>query len=252
MATRRSTSKLWRMWGSKKLWVQSNRGEKRCWVYEGGAKSFFERVFRGDDCVRNWLTGVQGDLGQPDSRPTFPQPAPALLGRDEDIYQMCSALLGVERTSGDFDTELARRCVAAGRNVLRLPTGWTMCQSMRWLVCAAQGRLPGQEMPGMMQFATVPAQLTQAEWTAPTSHPCNDGRPCDTRYTTGDVFHAATCMLQRICRNGDAVFRLARGEPYRCLIDKERYDDLVRDLLRNSLNYDTHVDDYYSVARRRQ
>ena len=112
------------------------------------------------------------------------------------------------------------------------------------------GDFPGQEQPEL-RFATVPQRLTVAEWAKPTSYPCNDGRPCDGRYAEADLFYAEACVLMRICANGDEVFRLARGRPWRCALSGEGYRDLVRDLRRTTLNIDTHVDDYYSRRRRR-
>ena len=62
----------------------------------------------------------------------------------------------------------------------------------------------------------------------------------------GDVFFSEACMLLRICRNGEAIFRLDSGQPFRCEIDEVGYRDLARDLLRTALNIDTRVSDYYS------
>lgn len=251
----RFDSKLHRMWGTKKTWQRSSRGEKRCWHYQpGGAHGFFERVRKGDQCNRNWFEGAQGELGQPDARPDFSQTAPALLGFDEDLYNMCSRLVGLGKGSGEFNSELAHRCVSANQNILRLLSsragfGWSMCQNLEWLMCALQGKLPGQAS-GEMRFATPPKLLTNALWAAPKTYPCDDGRSCDNRYTVGDVFYSEACILLRVCRNGNDVFRLEYGQSFVCDFDEVQYSDLVRDLLRTALNIDTRVEDYYVLGTR--
>ena len=250
----RPESKMWRMWGVKKTWVRSNHGEKRCWhYYKGGVDAFFdvERVLAGEGCGLNWLEGVEGDMGEPEARPHFARPAPALLGFDEALYDYCSSLLHLQKGKGDFNTELAQRCVKANQNVLRLLSrrpgaGWTMCSNMRWLMCAALGKLPGQEQPAQMHFATPPRELTLAEWTAPTTYPCDDGQSCSHRYTVGDVFYSEACTLLRICRNGADVFKLEKGVRFRCDLDRDGYADYVRDLLRTTVNIDTQVEGYYA------
>ena len=256
----KTNSKLWRMFGSKKPWMRSSRGEKRCWHYRGGSDAFFQRVLNGDGCATtNWLEGVEGTLGEPyvgglAKSPDFASPAPALLGFDKDVHSFCSGLLKltVSSTPGDPNSELARRCVDASQNVMRLMKGWSMCSQMEWLVCAARGKLPGQETPARMHFATAPYSLTIQEWDAPKSYPCDDKKDCGMRYTANDIFYAEACILLRICRNGAELFNgLARGQPWMCELHEEGYHDFVRDLLRNGHNIDTRVEDYYSPERRR-
>ena len=103
----------------------------------------------------------------------------------------------------------------------------------------------GQGGDAAMHFATAPKRLTLQEWNAPKSYPCDDGKPCDPRYTVSDVFYSEACVLLRICRNGNEVFKIERGQPFHCDVDVDGYRDFVRDLLRTSLNIDTRVEDYY-------
>ena len=77
------------------------------------------------------------------------------------------------------------------------------------------------------------------------------GKSCANRYSVGDVFYSEACLLRRICRNGDMLFKLERGAPFACDVDEEQYRDVVKDLLRTALNIDTRVEDYYSRRQRR-
>lgn len=250
----RTDSKLHRMWGTKKAWQQSVRGEKRCWVYQsGGARGFFDRILKGSNCNLNWFEGAKGELGAPEARPGFSQAASPLLGFDEDLYDYCSKLIGQGKGSGDFNNELAHRCVEANQNILRILSsrpgfGWSMCQNFEWLMCAAKGLLPGQG-ERTMRFATAPKSLAMGEWQTPRTYPCTDGKSCDNRYSVGDVFFSEACILRRICHNGEEIFRLDKGKSFTCDLNEEGYRDLVRDLLRTALNIDTGVTDYYTRVR---
>ena len=101
-----------------------------------------------------------------------------------------------------------------------------------------------------MRFASAPKALTLAEWNAPKTYPCDDGHSCAGRYTVGDVFFSEVCLLHRICHNGDELFRLERGQPFKCEFSEDGYRDAVRDLLRTTVNIDTRVDDYYKGRAR--
>ena len=51
----------------------------------------------------------------------------------QTILGYCSQLVGLGFDGGDLNTELAERCVAANKNVLRLISGgrpWDMCQNI--------------------------------------------------------------------------------------------------------------------------
>ena len=105
--------KMWAMWAADG-WNLRAAGQPAC--FETGWRHLeFAKAVRGDGCSRNWLEGVA-------PRPRFKRPsAPALLGFDETIYAYCSAAIG--RREGPFYQDnqgLARRCVDASENVLRL------------------------------------------------------------------------------------------------------------------------------------
>ena len=144
------TSKFWTLWGSK-AWEKLPNGEKGCWTAQGGADFFFDDVLGGDQCDANWYEGAKGNLGRPEMRPPFTAEAPALLGFDESIYAFCSTLVGqppnfIKADGGlDFNAELAQRCVDANINILRIISStrkpWTMCQNLRWVLCALTGKV---------------------------------------------------------------------------------------------------------------
>ena len=53
--------------------------------------------------------------------------------------------------------EVAEACIRANKNIIRI-NHWTMCRNLEWLVCAAQGSLPGQGGRDI-QFHTAPKDL---------------------------------------------------------------------------------------------
>ena len=86
-----------------------------------------------------------GQLGQPWHRQQYPFPAPALLGFDESIEDFCNDEL---RQMGKWiGRGHAQDCVEAGVNILALygdRVPYNICRNLEWVVCAAQGALPGQ------------------------------------------------------------------------------------------------------------
>jgi hypothetical protein len=234
-------SKFWRMWGTREAWRQSSAGDLPCWQAEGGA-DFFAAVARGDGCDRNWFEGAKGDLGLPDSRPTFApdQPAGAVLGFDEDLYRYCSAAVNKQqwydsRGTSEFNDELAHRCVNANVNILRLLStrpgaGWSMCQNLRWQMCAVHGRLPGQKGDAALRFARAPSLLELGEWEHPSSYPCDTAGVCDGAYAVGDVCFAEACILQRVCVNQREVWGAPEARGVVCELEGDAVAELANDL----------------------
>lgn len=136
--------------------------------------------------------------------------------------------------SGFSQENLARRCVHSGNNILRLLGGkwqWNLCQNLHWQMCAAQGRLPGQD-GAKLHFATAPRGLTMAEWEHPTSWPCEGAKPCpDGKYAVGDVFFAEVAVFRTVCRNADELFRVGVGELMTCDVDVTAYHRLAARLM---------------------
>ena len=75
------------------------------------------------------------------SWPHFTGPAPALLGFDDSIDWFCRF------GGGDH----AEACVQSNFNILSLyePAVYNTCANYEWQVCAARGRLPGQNGAGI-------------------------------------------------------------------------------------------------------
>ena len=230
-----SESKFWKMWGNE-AWQKTHPRQRKCWGKSTEMDDFFSDVLAGKQCDINWFEGAdKGALGLQASRPTFTSPAPALFGFDQTIFEYCSEKLGMQRYfdgHGDFNEELAHRCVAANQNILRrlsprMP--WNMCQNLRWTVCAVNGLLPGQDQHNI-HFATPLSELSVETWEHPDSWPCEDGECPEDKFAVGDVFYAEVCMLNRMCENGDDVFSLAMGDEVTCRFSPQRFQELALSL----------------------
>lgn len=124
--------KFHRMWGGES-WKLTEPGQGGCWGAD--ARGYFASVLNADRCDANWLEGASGELGRHATRPHFPAgDAPALLGLDSTISAYCDEQLGGRGYdgSGDWNSRLAHKCVAASMNILRLLAAgapWNMCQA---------------------------------------------------------------------------------------------------------------------------
>lgn len=226
-------SKFLRMWGS--AWDFTKPGQRGCFDRFGGQR-WFDGIFEGTWCDRNWL---QGTAGQPraNDRPHFTAPAPALLGFDETILGYCSQLVGLWFDGGDLNTELADRCVRANKNVLRLMSGsspWDMCQNIEWQLCAIRGKLPGQDA-AKISFASAPRDLELKWWTDVNTHPTYAPKPDG--YALGDVFFAELCVTFTICKNRGDLFRLDVGETFVCDMDPAGWNLLTSRFLQHRSGY---------------
>jgi hypothetical protein len=156
-------------------------------------------------------------------------------GFDDTIFEFCSGQLGMQRYfdgKGNFNAELAHRCISANQNILRLlssRTPWNMCQNLRWTLCAINGLLPGQDQR-KLHFATAPRDLKIETWQHPDSWPCDNGVCPDDKFAVGDVFFAEVCMLHRVCDNGAEVFSLGVGDPMTCVFSPNRFQKLAGEL----------------------
>ena len=133
-------------------------------------------------------------------------------------------LNGQTVTVGDFNAAKERYFVE--NNILRLMGGawkWNMCQNFAWQLCAATGRLPGQD-GAKLHFATAPKAMRIEEWRRPTSWPCDNGEPCPPgKYAVGDVYFAELAVYRYICSNADELFKVGDGELTRCVVDERAY-----------------------------
>lgn len=123
------------------------------------AHQFFAEVGRGDHCANtNWYEGSANELGWQDHIHRYNNPAPALLGFDENIDEFCQVGWGWVDYGG---AQHAQHCVDRGYNILALygqHLPYNICRNLEWQVCAAQGKLPGQGNKDIV-FAIPPRDL---------------------------------------------------------------------------------------------
>ena len=132
------THKFHQLWG-KFAWINRNPGDETCWSYDS---DFFDNALRPEQCNVNWLEGAFG--GEHD-RPPFTADAAPVLGFDGTIWEYCSEVHPQGGWGGgDWNRELARRCVEANLNILRIMfscpdcigsrAGWNMCRNLQWVM----------------------------------------------------------------------------------------------------------------------
>lgn len=242
-------------------------GEDACWGTDG--ESFFHRAYEAppEICERNWFEGTPGSLGRKGHMPTDNEstwhfqtgvPALPLLGFDKNKDQYCASKIGHhgENTPGGMH---ANWCVMANANIMGLGLGgrdamipminghkhiqdpfeYNMCRHFEWLMCAARGRLPGQEGATGLRLVTMPHVPTFVEGGSIPLGSCHEswcprgsGRK---GHSTSDVFYLESCILGTICRNYWRLFTpgvLKPGDDFHCdLSDKLRYDELKQIIL---------------------
>lgn len=206
-------------------------------------QAYFSSAVNGSYCQTNWYEGHAGALGQPGHLPDFgARPAPALLGYDDGIFEMCTARVqGPSRASAcrrDRPGHVARCCMAAGLNILnmvghRVP--YNLCRNLEWQLCALSGRLPSQP-DGTIRFANAPRQL-DVEPLARQEKPCAQspspsmGAKRRNGFSLPDIFHLEVCILNQVCTNGEGLFKLNAGEPFKCEFSHARFEALAEVLL---------------------
>ena len=256
-------SRLVELWSELGFGVREP-SEDACWGNDG--EGFFRRAAAASSltCDRNWFGGTPGEVGRstpisigqnwPGDGPSnnqsyhyFTKPAPALLGFDEPKDRYCAYMAGKPGRPSP-DGQHANFCVDANVNMMSLglagrdaaimrdrndhiedPYGYNMCRHFEWLMCAANGRLPGQNGAGF-RFVTAP-KLAVIEQGG--DHPldsCHESWcPRGTGkngHSTSDVFYLETCILSQICRNYWHLFVLAPFEDFVCdLSEPARYDN---------------------------
>lgn len=239
-----------RMWAAE-AWTKMERDRPACWAVNRAVSAngqrqtqdsaaFFADTLAGTHCSStNWYEGNQGALGREGHSPTFRHPeAAGLLGFDETIDDFCASALGGwdhARNHGH-----AQRCVEANLNILslyghRLP--YNMCRNLEWMVCASQGRLPGQGR-AILKFSRAPSTLQPGGssgkplgkccgWTPEGMHP----RGGAFGYATDDIFYLEVCLFAQICENGEDLFSMKVGDPFECIFSATRFSELQELLL---------------------
>ena len=213
----------------RKMWNQdererNHRGGKGCWDFRRDAhdrpqpaRQFFDDIAAGRHCDSDWY--AWSDMNHGDFR--TPR-APALLGFDDDIHRQC----GCERC-----------CDGAGYNMLNLFGGdvqYNTCRNFEWQVCAALGKLPGQNSRDIV-FARAPKTLQFGEDTWPTFGHCsgytNTWCDWDHGFANADIFYLEVCLFSQVCSNADELFRVDTGSWFRCNFDRSGFDALREMLL---------------------
>ena len=164
-------------------WVLRRPGmEAACWGRGAAAgRAFFERMWRGDGCARDWMTKrVNRRVG---FNPSWGG-ARALLGRDSAVRWVC-ANPHWKNPGGSF----VDACIVHNLQVLQIGEfEWNVCKNMEWQLCAAHHRLPGQLEAGIA-FATLPASLNLAH---------GMGRSAGS-YVTDEIFFIEVCFRGSQC-----------------------------------------------------
>ena len=233
--------KFHKLWGKVAWDNRDTPGEEACWEYDS---NFFENALKPEQCDVNWLEGAFG--GEHD-RPPFASDAHPLLGFDGKIWDYCSEVAHSGGWGGgDWNQELARRCVTANLNILRIMfscadcfgarQGWNMCRNFQWVVCAVQGRLPGQGSATSLRFAKAPRELDTREMENPSliTTPGDSwwNEPHWMHYAVSDIFFGEVCVLSAICKNSWELFSVGRGEDFQCEFNEAGYHELVTALRR--------------------
>lgn len=196
------------------------------------ADDFWAGVLDGRHCDMNWLEGLSyadahGAWGAQSMRPPFSADAPALLGFDGEIDNVCSFAGSGERQA---------HCVERNFNVLglfgpRVP--YNLCRNLEWQVCGARGRLPGQ-MSATLVFAEAPGWLYVDDnlGAGAEGHPldgCTGFSPYTCQppdYATDTIFYLEVCNLAIMCENGDELFGLSVGAPWQCRFSQQGLERL--------------------------
>lgn len=191
---------------------------------EDATTRFFEDLEDGKGCDRNWFSKALGE----NNAPTFPQSAPALLGFDESIASFCLGRYGDEHPPGGWERNHPAWCVSASINILALFDGsYNLCQNLKWQVCAAQGKLPGQQRGRTIKFARAPGNMPISEGPHPFGK-CSGFKPkgCDYGYGTDDIYFLEVCLFSFLCENGDDLFDLKVAAGFQCYLLPERLNEL--------------------------
>ena len=249
-----------RLWQEQGFRVRE-RKDATCW----GKKPFdlqhwFHQALAGHDCDRDWYEGIAGmpkggpnyqganntdplPVGQAAQNGMTPrfrgdQPAPALLGFDEDIDLYCAHNIGRHRQQVP-PNQRAEWCVRANANGFFLQQyalrHFSTCQLFEWTMCAARGMLPGQQGEDVIRMAT---SLKTTYVTESGAHPIGSCRAyaprqgCThgTAYASSDLFYAQVCMLSALCKNFFLMYVLPEGGDFRCQLSDDGFEMRVEEL----------------------
>jgi len=154
-------------------------------------------------------------------------------GRDCDWHQVFEHW----RTIGQFDgrewhCQPVDYCTRTNQNILNLVGDYTpfnMCRSLEWQVCAALGKLPGQNDDRKIRFVPAPKELDATMQSARPVGKCGGWHPDIPRagagafaYTNDDIYFLQVCIYAEVCENADEMFKISAGDTFRCIFSAER------------------------------
>ena len=242
---RDASGRLPRLWGEDGFVIRERR-DPPCWGNNAEGNRYFRAAFAGTHCDRNWYKGAPGLVGYLEQGPMSGSvdpsfhhgtQAPALIGFEEDIDMYCAHNVGKHRQAVPPD-QRADWCIRAGVNNLFPQYNlqeFTMCKQFEWTMCAARGKLPGQNGTNAIRLATAPKRVAMDEWGAHPIGSCRSYAPVAgcTRgksYASSDIFYAQVCLLSAICKNFYGLYTLSEGEDFHCELSdrdaRERFDEL--------------------------
>ena len=103
-----------------------------------------------------------------------------------------------------------------------------------WQMCAAQGKLPGQNSHGI-HFAVPPQTLSMApsEGVFGTCSGFSDA-PCQmpwVGFANDDIYYLEVCLFSQVCSNREKLFELTPMDSFVCGLDSEGFRELQELLL---------------------
>ena len=261
-------TRMWSMTGWK-LVVPGHATDGPCWG-SGDGRSFFERVITGGGCQRNWYsshpanhvptfkTDAPSVLGFDDDIKDYcvalnrqqqqqqqqqrqqqhqqDQPRYGYIPpiRSRRLLASASPPSNASNTSFESRRRLgsgAQECAKASRNILELDDGeYNSCANLEWQVCAAMGRVRGQQSPSIV-FANAPGEvdlrgdkdgrLALGACTGNAPYGCGK-----VGYANDDIFFLEACIYSKVCANREEFFRLEAGKLFTCQVSAEGIREL--------------------------
>lgn len=127
-----------------------------------------------------------------------------------------------------------------------IPYDKCRCRNLEWQVCAAKGRLPGQQGRPLIRFAESPKRLDLSEQSTRPLGRCGGWHPAKAPsrgmfgYTNNDIFFLEVCIFATICYNGDHIFDVEAGGEFLCEFSPAGFWALRR-ILQQPLEVDTQA-----------
>lgn len=201
------------MYTAKKLFRKAGTAE--CSVVD--MKTTIDALFSGN-AIKESECNVQWTTMSNDMKPTGGS-AKTILGFKDDINAKC----GVQSGTNCWPTppiQPPSTCACLGQtsiyNRLYL-SEWTFCKNMKWLLCAAYGKLPRQAIAEKkITFVSAPKELTNGTY------------PFESTVTVHEI-----CTLSKMCTNRAELFTLNKNDDFKCALPTASHLGVFLDYLRN-------------------